>query len=363
MNDAGHLRARLLSALGLCALVTSFAPAGCAGSSSAEEQRQQLEPSCDRGTVQCFPPGQTHFNPGNVPNPAPPPEPTFDENGCQIVSEVRDGCCNAAQTAGFVDGQCCYGFCTGACCGRPMIVDGAPRLAGVERRSDWAAPHGDGAPELSSELRELVAASWLEDARLEHASIASFARFVLDLLALGAPAELVEAAQRALADEIRHAQGCFALASFYAGAPFGPGTLNLTGVSASASLADAAAAAVREGCIGETIAAFTARAQAAQAVAPRARDLLERIADDEASHAELAWRFVRWALAQGDEAVRRSVRKAFAESHSELQAPQPEEPNEALLNAHGRLSGRQQRELAHQALCEIVAPCAHALLG
>jgi hypothetical protein len=47
---------------------------------------------------------------------------------------------------------------------------------------------------------------------MEHASVAAFARFTLDLLALGAPADLVQSAQQALGDEIAHAELCFGLA-------------------------------------------------------------------------------------------------------------------------------------------------------
>ncbi len=52
------------------------------------------------------------------------------------------------------------------------------------------------------------ARQWTETARLEHASIAAFARFVLQLMALGAPAELVAADVLATiaTDEARHAE-------------------------------------------------------------------------------------------------------------------------------------------------------------
>jgi hypothetical protein len=64
---------------------------------------------------------------------------------------------------------------------------------------------------------------------MEHASVAAFARFVLELLSAGAPLELVEGAGDAMRDELRHTQICFGLASAYAGAPIGPGPLDTTG--------------------------------------------------------------------------------------------------------------------------------------
>ena len=49
------------------------------------------------------------------------------------------------------------------------------------------------------------------------AEIASFARTSLDLLALGAPADLVAETHRAALDEIEHARIAYALASAFSG--------------------------------------------------------------------------------------------------------------------------------------------------
>jgi hypothetical protein len=110
--------------------------------------------------------------------------------------------------------------------GRPFIVDGVPRWASPKPRRDWLAvltPNIDG---LSSEQREILASSWLADALDEHASVASFACFSMQLLALGAPPDLLRATQRATIDEIAHAEMCFGLASAYADRRLGPGVLD-----------------------------------------------------------------------------------------------------------------------------------------
>ena len=62
-------------------------------------------------------------------------------------------------------------------------------------------------------LRDAVVKAWTTAARAEHASVASFARFTLQLLHLGAPADLVADAQQAALDEVRHARLCFGVAS------------------------------------------------------------------------------------------------------------------------------------------------------
>lgn len=52
---------------------------------------------------------------------------------------------------------------------------------------------------------------------MEHASVAAFARFTLQLLAMGAPAELVQASVGAAADELDHARLRFGIADRFDG--------------------------------------------------------------------------------------------------------------------------------------------------
>jgi hypothetical protein len=327
---------------------------------ASASNKERLRPSCERGSaeVQCFAPGSTHFNVGNVPDPGPPPKAQFDANKCQVQHEVRDSCCVPARTGpAFIDGQCCYGFCGGTCCGRPLLVDGQARVAPVAARADWSERFEPSVAGLDASERAALAGQWLEEAQLEHASIASFARFMLDLLAFGAPAELVERCQRAIGDEIRHARACFGLASAYAGAVLGPGPLDLSGVAPSASLAAAAAAAVREGCVNETVAALTATEQARAATDPALRAILERIARDEAEHAELAWCFVDWALRVGGQ----PVRVALTSGLRPLCFNSSPAPQEAGLRASGRLTAAERQAIAECAWNEVILPCAEAL--
>jgi hypothetical protein len=331
-------------------------------SASNVGKRAQLTPSCGtgHGEVQCFARGSTHFNVGNVPSPTPPPKAHFDANNCQVLHEVHDSCCVAASTGPeLINGECCYGFCTGVCCGRPLLVDGQARVARVTARADWCAQSELDVAALDPAERAELARAWLEDAQLEHASIASFARFMLDLLAFGAPAELVERCQRAMADEVQHARVCFGLASAYAGVALGPARLDTSGVTPSLSLAAAAAAAVREGCINETVAAVTATEQARAAAQPELRSILERIASDEADHAELAWRFVDWAMRQGGEPVRAAV--AWELRRPAFRASPRQEPETASSTGSGRLSRAQHEALEELSWTEVILPCAAAL--
>lgn len=153
-----------------------------------------------------------------------------------------------------------------------------------------------------------------------------------------------------------------ALASRYAGAPLGPGALEIPGPALERrDLASIAAAAVREGCTGETVSALVAEAAAEQAEDPEARRVLRRIAAEETRHAELSFRFVAWALERGGADVRAAVAAAFAEPPSVPVQAWPSEV-EAVLRAHGRLSPRERRTIADSAFTEVIGPCARALL-
>ena len=116
-------------------------------------------------------------------------------------------------------------------------------------------------------------------------------------------------------DEIEHARLCFALASGYRGAPLEPGPLQVDGVSGSnTTLVEFAEALVREGCIGETLAALDAAARLAGATDPSVREALEVILRDESAHAALAWRTLRWVLSRDEDgSVVEHLASVFAE--------------------------------------------------
>jgi hypothetical protein len=182
---------------------------------------------------------------------------------------------------------------------------------------------------------------------------------------VGAPADLLAETQRAMGDEIVHAELCFGLAGAYAGHAMGPGPLPMDGALAGRQdLAAIVAAAVTEGCIGETIAALTAELMRDGAEDPAVRGALARIAEDEAAHARLSWRFVAWAIAAGPADVRQAVADAFARARTDLHADAlPADADPVVLCAHGRLDAPEVRAIAARAWAEVIRPCASAMLG
>ena len=246
-------------------------------------------------------------------------------------------------------------------CGRPFLVSGEARVADLSSDADWVATEpGPEGLELGAGERALAAEHWARCALLEHASIAAFARFTLQLLQLGAPRALIEQSQLAMLDETAHARDCFELASRYLQAPVGPGALALQAALDDPSLVEIARLAFLEGCLGETVATLEAQEAHARAQDARVRQVLQRIAADEQSHAELAWRFLRWAL-ERDARVRPILEGELVRIEAELAAAHlarvtPE------LTAHGVLGLHRLQQVRRAALAEVVLPCARGLL-
>lgn len=264
-------------------------------------------------------------------------------------------------------------FCGSVTCqvGRPFLVNGELRTATLVERRDWGAASSPSRPDdaaLTREEQVRLAAEWRQIGLMEHASIAAFARFTLELLALGAPAELVEETQRAMADETRHAKLAFALAKRFGGENLGPGPLDLGGALTVGELERAVLDTVVEGCIGETTAALEAQLALENTRCPEVRAVLETIARDEQRHAELAWRFVDWALSNHPE-LAPEVTALVAHEHQRVNAElaarrhtvTQNDPAQRALTAHGILSARERLALREQVLTEVVSPCISAL--
>jgi len=98
-------------------------------------------------------------------------------------------------------------------------------------------------------------------------------------------------------------------------------------------------------------------------VSVRVGRLLHAIADDEAEHAELGWRFVRWALERSPHDVAALVQSELARAE-QLAPPFPAPPSadELAGSVYGVLPERARRELRDQAFREVIAPCMAALL-
>jgi len=308
----------------------------------------------------------------------------------------RDADCKETQVCAH-DPNTSTWTCQGTTCiiGRPLLIDGAARTAAGVARGDWHDPRptptvarGDWHdprptpttrdltaldpttldPALTQALATLdpataqaLADHWQEIAALEHASVASFARFTLELLALAAPPELLAATQRAALDEIEHARLAYTLAGRFAGRPLGPGPLRTADLGLERPLAAFVAALVQEGCVGETLGAAEAELLAEHAD-PALAARLRQVAADETRHAALAWRTLHWLLDRHGEPVRHAARAALADCAAQL-AAEPAPSTELIAPTWGLLP--RATLLAHRrlALETVVHPLLATLLA
>jgi hypothetical protein len=212
---------------------------------------------------------------------------------------------------------------------------------------------------LDSAQRQRVGTLWAQRAQMEHGSIASFAKFSLQLLGVGAPPQLLEASHRAAIDEVHHARLSFAVASKLLGANLGPAGIPLAGdLLGDGSLANVALETVRDGCVGESLAAAEAEAAAREAVDETIRAAMRSIARDEAQHAELAWRFVAWAISLGGGPLRREVTAAFDTAIARALAVDAQGDCPA---GYGHLSPARARQVREATVREAIAPAVAAL--
>lgn len=258
--------------------------------------------------------------------------------------------------------RCCYDWGTVFFTpGRPLLdARQTPRTAAPISQS-WSEIRAEIIP-VGRALSNYLARAWLRDALAEHASIASFARTTLELLAIGAPRDLIRDAQSAGLDEVRHADRCFELAAAYAGEPLGPGLLDSPPPRAP-ELVRLAVDTFLEGCVGETVAALGATRALSDCKVPVIQATLKMIARDEAEHAALAWRTIAWTVRTGGEPVRNALSIA-AETATLTPAPRDLTSGQCeTLRIHGRLDPTAKHRVERDAWREIIRPTLQPMLS
>lgn len=348
---------------------------GSAQSSSASGSTVSPQPGCDledTGDIrhECLP---IPINPAPCPSAAEAQSALWEQIQGTQGCEGSGSCCDIVGTCGpdaaelASTGECCYDIAVSSygCEGRPYLDGDEVRTAEITARADWLSPapppNGD---DLDERTRAVLAEHYRQAALFEHASVASFARFALELLALGAPADLVASAHRAMGDEIRHATISFSLASAYGGAAVGPTAMPLLEPIAPRSFADLASAVAFEGCLNETISSLIAKAEHDRATDPAVRAALGSIAEEEAEHAVLAWRALDWLLSSGGEPVAQAISRVFRQTPSFEPRALPElGADKQALEAHGCLGAEERRRIADAAVKDVVMPCIQALVS
>lgn len=213
-------------------------------------------------------------------------------------------------------------------------------------------PENLGVPEANP-----LAQAWAREAAYEHASVASFQSAVIDWMALGAPWDLLEEAQRASLDEIAHARSLYAIASRHAGQAVRPGVLPPRTQAATVTVERVTRETFLDACVNECVAAVLAGERARQARDVDVREALATIARDEEAHAALAWRVLAWLLQSGGDEARGALASAIASLEAlPALAPTLHAPAEGLFGAG------EQTAIRDAVIAGVLRPCANALL-
>jgi hypothetical protein len=160
--------------------------------------------------------------------------------------------------------------------------------------------------------------------------VAAFAHLTLDLMALGAPPDLVAAAQRDALDEVRHTELCFSLARALDGreqspAPF-PAARRGQRLSRqrTLALAELAVHSLIDGALHEGVSAAVLGKLARSCEVPQIAGILQQIAADEGRHAAHGWDVLAWCLEAGGAPVASALRGALRVLPRELRSAMPE---------------------------------------
>jgi len=274
---------------------------------------------------------------------------------CGPDPAIEDECCYVTQVRQNEDDYCGDG--------RPFAIQGRPRRASATPRAGWTDSRCLPLEHLSDTQRGVLATAWARMGRHEHAAVASFSRLNLQLLGLGAPAWLVAASTRAIADEVAHARMCFGIAEAFASTPVGPGPLDVSGaVVGPPTLADVLVETMVEGCVTETVSTALAAHARDQCSVPSIRRVLDRIVADESRHAADAWRLVQWGLRQQPR-LAAHVRRAF---DAALRRPLPDRTapiDPDLLQTHGILPPAIRAAVTRSVHQQVLRPCMASLFA
>jgi hypothetical protein len=204
---------------------------------------------------------------------------------------------------------------TGGGRGRQLRRRGKVLLPPVSSGDAWS-----GVPmriNLDEVQRDACADRWRENGQTEHASVAAFARLTLNLMALGAPPALIEAAHRDSLDEIRHTKLCFSLARGIDGVEKSPGPFPKAQHAGalpeirSWALAQLAVDSLVDGALHEGLSARILAKLVRRCEDPKIQEVLRTLAADEGRHAAHGWDVVDWCLAEGGFPVACALRGAI----------------------------------------------------
>ncbi len=225
---------------------------------------------------------------------------------------------------------------------------------------------------LPTNMKAKLIEYWKESARLEHSSVASFARVTLELMALGAPANLLLATQEAAADEIKHAQSALEIVSALGGETLEFGRFPTDQVTLRRDRDEIIISMICEACLGETMGVCEAQAMLEQVRYDQGPNILvnhlQMVVNDESRHATLAWQTLKWLL-EGDQPSQSELEHRYTLILDSTMVQLSKyflhnsDQNDSSEGAFGLLSSKSRCQLRFAALVDIILPALVTLMG
>lgn len=233
-----------------------------------------------------------------------------------------------------------------------------------------ADPTGRGDSSRAEALDPAVAHAWTQIGLAAHLAVSAHAEFAAQLLRLGAPLPLLHGAARAMLEESALAQRCLALVDPNAESdvlltptPEAPARGGARRDAEEVDLGAVVLATLRRGCIAATVDCVCAREALEHCRDGKSREVLSQLGCTRAREAQLAWRFLAWALRSAPRDLADQVRVTILTALRTL--PQPVAPGvqERQLLRHGLLSSPQRAGIEQRVLRDIIVPCMEATLA
>jgi hypothetical protein len=223
------------------------------------------------------------------------------------------------------------------------------------------------AGELTDAERARLAETWRRRAAAEYLAITTFAVLAIDLVAAGAPADVVSHCVRSQLDEIRHAEMAIRMHEIYSGRRIQPpaGMSNLPDDRKAPKLHQAAANTLLVSCVSETYATTVLTATRDITTDPVALAVLTSIYSDEVMHARMGWSYLRYAIEQGGQGVidaaAAMVPRALRGVANVIERERPIGEVTDAIRKHGLMTAAEERQIYSGCVREVLVPGFEAL--
>ena len=191
--------------------------------------------------------------------------------------------------------------------GRPYILNNITcKSIDKNEYNDWSGYNESSVNtiEYNDELINIVIDEYKTQGINEYLSIASFNKFSLELMSINAPSILIELANKASLDELKHAKYAFEIANHFSGnndVLYVPNGIYSHNITIESNIDIIGTHTINEGCFDETISVFIMynkynNIHGNGYIFDRMKQIFNDIINDEINHASLAWTTLYWII-------------------------------------------------------------------